>query len=763
MPLAKINFRPGVNKETTSYGLDVQDVPGWFDSNLIRFRKGRPEKMGGWEKLSSGTIEGTGRSLHTWAALDGSKYMGLGTEDKFYIEQGGIYNDITPIRTTTTLGADPITTGAAGTSVITVTANSHGAVTGDFVIFSGATTTNGITAAQINTEHQLTVVDSNSYTVDTAGTAGSGTTTGGGSAIIATYQINTGLNTAVSGTGFGAGLWGGLSVGYAQTTLNDSGGIDASVTSFTLTDASSFLTVATTTGANLTILSSSIPAADTSSFPDRGTILIGSEKIRYGTNVGNVFGDLSRATDGTTAATSSSGAAITFVGIVLIGSELIQYTGKSTHTINAGVVRGVRGTLAVAHDDGAVVKEASDFVGWGASSSTTSVTGSNIRLYAQDNWGEDLMFNVYDGTPYYWDKTLGVGNRATDFASQTGASDAPTITRGMMVSTRDRHVVCFGCNPLSETAQDLLQVRWSDQESPFDWTPSATNTAGGQRLSSGSEIIAAVKARQEILIWTDANLHSMRFTGPPFTFGFSLVGSNVSAISSNSVVAVGDKIFWMDTENFYVYTGRVQVIPCTVLRYLFDDVNLSQSHKFFAASNKIFDEVIWFYVSADATEIDRYVKFNYTENTWDIGLLSRTAWVDHNIFSRPRGCGLSGSDNTVYVHESGENDDGAAMASYIESSDFDLGDGNNFMFISRIIPDIDITGAGSTVNYVLKTRNYPGDSLATNSTNSVNATTQQSFTRARSRQAVIRIESSETDIAWTTGDLRIDLRPDGRT
>ena len=764
MPLAKINFRPGVNKETTSYSLDVQDTPGWFDSNLIRFRKGKPEKMGGWVKLSGGTIEGTGRSLHTWAALDGSKYMGLGTEDKFYIEQGGLYNDITPIRTSVTLGSDPLKTGAvvAGASIVTVTAPSHGAVTGDFVTFSGATITDGITVAQLNTEHQLTVVDSNSYTITTTGTASSGNTAGGGSAIIATYQINTGLSTSVTGTGFGAGLWGGVTTGYAQTTLNDSGGIDASVTSFTLTSAASFETVATTTGADLTLISSSILAADSSSFPDSGTLLIGSEKIRYGTNVSNVFGDLSRATDGTTEATSSSGASITFVGIVLIDNELIQYTGKSTHTINAGVVRGVRGTLAAAHDDGAIVKEATDFVGWGDSFSTATLTGSNIRLYAQDNWGEDLMFNVYDGSPYYWDKTLGVANRATDFASQTGASDVPTITRNMMVSTRDRHVICFGCNPLSETAQDLLQVRWSDQENPFDWTPSATNTAGGQRLSSGSEIIAAVKARQEILIWTDANLHSMRFTGPPFTFGFSLVGSNVSAISLNSVVAVGDKIFWMDTENFYVYTGRVQVIPCTVLRYLFDDVNLDQSHKFFAASNKIFDEIIWFYASADATEIDRYVKFNYTENTWDIGLLSRTAWVDHNIFTRPRGCGLSGSDNSVYIHESGENDDGSAMSSYIESSDFDLGDGNNFMFVNRIIPDIDITGAGSSVNYVLKTRDYPGDSLTTNSTNSVSATTQQSFIRARSRQAVIRIESSETDIAWTTGSLRMDIRPDGR-
>ena len=760
MPLSKIQFRPGVNRETTSYG----DENGWFNSDLIRFRKGRPEKMGGWERLSSNTIDGTGRSLHVWAALDGSKFMGLGTETKFYIEEGGGYNDITPIRSTATLGSNPLKTGAASSAVVTVTAIAHGAATGDFVTFSGATTTDGISATQLNKEHQVTVVDSNSYQITTAGTASSGSTAGGGSSVIATYQINTGLNTVVSGTGFGAGLWSGLSTGYAQTTLNDAGGIDASVTSFTLTSAASFETAATTTSANLTVLSSSIPVADSSGFPSKGTILIGSEKIRYGTNVSNVFGDLTRADDGTTAATSSSGDSVTFVGLMLIDSELIQYTGKSTNTINAGVVRGVRGTTAAAHDDGVNVKEANDFVGWGESSSTAANAGLNIRLYSQDNWGEDLLLNVYDGTPYYWDKTLGLGSRATDLASQSGSSDAPTITRRIMVSGADRHVVCFGCNPLGETDQDLLMVRWSDQEDPVDWTPTATNTAGSQRISSGSEIISAQKTRQEMLIWTDTSLHAMRFTGPPFTFGFSMLANNVSIIGPNAVTTVGDKVFWMDRENFYVYTGRVQTIPCTLLRYVFDDINLEQNFKCFAASNKMFDEVFWFYPSADSTEIDRYVKFNFTENTWDLGTLSRTAWVDYGIHNNPRASGISSDTNFVYVHETGDDNDGLPMTSFIESADFDIGDGEQFMFVSRLIPDIDITSsdADASVNYILKTRNYPGDSLTTNSTNAVKSSTEQAFLRSRSRQIALRIESSTTDITWTMGDLRLDVRPDGR-
>ena len=760
MPLTKIRLQPGVNRETTSYG----DENGWFNSDLIRFRKGRPEKMGGWERLSSNTINGTGRSLHVWAALDGSKYMGLGTETKFYIEEGGGYNDVTPIRSTVTLGSDPLKTGAASSAVVTVTAPSHGAVTGDFVTFSGATTTDGVTAAQLNTEHEVTIIDSNSYTIRTAGTSSSGDTAGGGSSIIANYQVNTGLSTVISGTGFGAGLWGGLTTGYSQTTLNDSGGINDSVTSFTLTSAASFETASTTTSANLTIISSSVSVADSSGFPAKGTLLIGSEKIRYGTNVSNVFGNLTRGEDGTTAATSSSGVTVTFVGMMLIGSELIQYTGKSTHTIDAGVVRGVRGTTAASHADAATVKEANDFVGWGESSSTAASTGSNIRLWSQDNWGEDLIFNVYDGTPYYWDKSLGLGARATTFASQTGASGAPTITRRIMVSGADRHVVCFGCNPLDETDQDLLMVRWSDQEDAVDWTPTVTNTAGSQRISSGSQIISAQKTRQEMLIWTDTSLHAMRFTGPPFTFGISMLANNVSIIGPNAVTTVGDKVFWMDRENFYVYTGRVEVIPCTLLRYVFDDINLEQSFKCFAASNKMFDEVFWFYPSADATEIDRYVKFNFTENTWDLGTLSRTAWVDYGIHDNPRGSGVSSGTNYIYVQETGDDDDGSPMTAFIESADIALGDGEQFLFISRLIPDISITSsdAEASVNYILKTRNFPGDSLSTNSTSAVKSTTQQSFLRSRSRQITLRIESSTTDITWTLGDLRLDLRPDGR-
>ena len=756
MPLARIVFKPGVNRETTSYGSEN----GWYDSDLIRFRKGRPEKMGGWSRLSSTSFQGTGRSLHVWAALDNSQFMGLGTEFKFYIEQGGGYNDITPVRKTVTLGTNPFLS-TSGNGIITVTDIAHGAVVNDFVTYSGATAFDGLTTSDLNKEQQITqVIDANTYKVNTGGSASSGSANGGGSSISAEYQINTGLNTVVSGTGFGAGFWGGVTSSYAATTL--SLGISDSATSIPLTSATSFEEAATTLSADITVYSTSVSVSNGSVLPVKGTIKVNSEYIRYGTKNGNILGSLTRNSDGSTIAGHTAGDTVTFVGLINIEDELILYTGKTGNNLDAGVVRGVRSTSPVSHTSGQVVKEANDFVGWGDPADTTASTGQNIRLWSQDNWGEDLAFSVYDGTPYYWDKSLGLTSRATSLATQSGASDCPTITRRIMVSGADRHLIAFACNAQGETDQDLLLVRWSSQEAPFDWTPTATNTAGAQRISSGSEIISAQKTRQEILIWTDANLHAMRFVGPPLTFGFTLLASNVSIVGPNAVTTVGDRVFWMDRENFYAYTGRIEIIPCTVLRYVFDDINLNQSFKFFAASNRMFDEVFWFYVSSGSTEIDRYAKYNYTEGTWDIGTMVRTAWVDYSIHDNPRAAGTANGNEYIYIQETGTDADGEAMNSYIQSADFDLGDGNEFMFINRLIPDVDLTGTGATVDYVVKTRNFPGSALDTNSTSAVTSSTDQNFLRARSRQAVIRIQSTTTDVAWTLGDLRLDIRPDGR-
>ena len=759
MPLSRIKFRPGVNRESTSFA----DQQGWFDSDLIRFRKGYPEKIGGWVKVGSSSVAGTVRSLKVWVTLSALKLMGVGTTSKFYIEQGTSYNDITPIRSTVTLGSNPITTGDAGSGIITVTAAAHGAGVGDYVTFSGATTVDGLTTAQLNKEHEITeVVSSGTYKLDTGGSASSGGTSGGGSAVVANYQISVGSATlTLNGPGWGAGYFGGPTLTYSLTTLN--GAINDSVTSVILTSASNFEVASSTTGAAVAVVDESINVANSSGFPEKGTVKINSENITYGTNVGNVLGDLTRGADGTTIAVHGSGDAVVFVGLIQIDSELIQYTGKSSETLNAGVVRGTRGTTAAAHSDGALVKEANGFYGWGDAVEPFSIA-SNARLWSQDNWGEDLVINVRDSTVYYWDATLGLSSRAVALSALSGASGAPTISRQVLVSDTDRHVICMGANTLGTTVQDLMLVRWSDQENAADWTPTATNTAGSLRLSSGSEIISAVETRQQILIWTDASLYSMRFVGPPFTFSINLLANNVSIISPNAVVSVGDRVYWMDTENFFMYGGQMQTIPCTVLRYVFDDINLEQRSQFFAGSNRMFNEVFWFYCSSDSASIDRYAKFNYADNTWDIGSLSRTAWVDLGLHENPRAAGEYESANFVYTHETGTTADGEAMAPFIESSVFSIGDGEQFSFISRIIPDLDLTSsdADTSVNYIIKTRDYPGESLSTSSTSAVTSTTQQSFVRSRARSAALRIESSASDIAWTLGDVRLDVRPDGR-
>ena len=753
MPLTRVQFKPGVNRESTSFA----DEQGWFDSDLIRFRKGRPEKLGGWTKISADTLTGTTRSLHAWITLGALKLMGVGTNVKFYIEQGTQYNDITPVRATATLGTNPITT-VNTSGEITVTAVGHGAAEGDYVTFSGATAVGGLTTADLNKEHIITqVVSGNSYKLDTGGTATS-SATGGGTAVVAVYQIHVGIEESLLGPGWGSGYWGGSTLTYSQTTLD--GGINDSVTSIDLTSASDFETASTTTSSAVAFGATSINLADSSGMPSKGTVQIDSELISYKTNSGTVLGDITRGASGTTQALHASGATATFAGLILIDDELIFYTAKSSNDLTT-VIRGSLGTTAVAHSDDVIVKEANGFYGWG--DTVTPFTSGETRLWSQDNWGEDLVLNVRDDNVFYWDASLGLSTRATALSSQTGASDAPTIARQVLVSDTDRHVICLGANTISTTAQDLLLVRWSDQENAVDWTPTVYNTAGSMRLSSGSEIITSAQTRQETLIWTDSSLYSMRFVGPPFTFAFNLLANNTSVLSPNLVVSVGDRVYWMDTENFFVYVGQIQTVPCTLLRYVFDDINLEEKLKFFAGSNRMFDEIFWFYCSSSSDDIDRYVKFNYADGTWDIGSLSRTAWVDFGLHSKPRGAGTVDSTNYIYDHESGTTNDGTAMSPYIESSVFDIGDGNQFVAIRRIIPDIDITSAaGNGVDYVLKTRNYPGESLTTNSTNAVTSTTTKSDVRARSRSAVLRIQSSAGDVSWTLGDTRMDIQPDGR-
>lgn len=711
MALRKITFQPGINREGTSYDNEL----GWFDCNLIRFRMGRPEKFGGWQKLLTSTYQGTARALHNFISLAGVKYLGVGTHLKYYVvENNNAYNDITPIRKTST---NSITFAATnGSSTLTVTDASHGAVVNDFVTISGAATLGGlITATVLNQEYQITnIIDGNTYTItakDTSGstvTANSSDTGNSGSGTDGSYQINTGLDIVVRSTGWGAGLWGGTTDGALTTTLNDSGGISNSDTTIILTSATGFA-----------------------------------------------------AND-----------------IILIGSELIKIGSISTNTLSS-CVRAQNGTVAAAHSDGATVRlvsgnadAANDFNGWGlAATSGVETALNNLRLWSHDNYGEDLILNVRGGGIYRWVENNGTTTRAVELSGQTGANKVPTAAMQVLTSETDRHLIVLGCDPLSTTGNrtgeiDPMLIAFSDQENPLEFETLSTNTAGSLRLSSGSKIIGAVKARQEILVFTDTALYSMQFIGPPFTFGLNLINENTGLIGPKAAITAPGGVFFMSYDSFYLYNGAVQQLPCTVRNYVFSDINQEQGFKIHGFSNNKHSEVGWFYPSADATEVDRYVIYNYQEQVWYYGQLNRTAWLDSNIEEYPQAVG----SNYLYQHEFGFDNDGAEMTNvFIESSDFDIEDGERFSFLRKVIPDIKFLDddSSSSVNIITKTRDFPGATLSSGQTATVTPSTTQSHIRARGRQAVVRLASNDGDsgnlgVGWRLGATRYEIRSDGR-
>jgi len=733
MPLAKLKFKPGINKEITPFS----EENGWVDCDKVRFRFGYPEKLNGWEKNSNNAFLGLCRGMHEFVALSGEKFLGLGTELKFYIKQGTDFKDVTPIRQTTSAG-DVTFSATNGSSVITVTDTSHGCVATDFVTFSGAATLGGtITANVLNQEYQVTeVVDGNTYKIsartlstiesitvsgglDATAVAANGSDTGnGGSSVVGTYQIGTALNSSVFGTGWGAGAWGGTTAGALTTTLNEGG---------TLSNSDATITVTSSTG---------IVATD----------------------------------------------------IIMIGTELILVGGISSNNLT-GCTRGHKGTTATTHADGSAVRLASgnasvanDFSGWGLALISGTITPSaNLRIWTQDNFGEDLLLNERNGRIYYWDRSNSTSTRAkflTDSSLSLGTrTSVPLIATQILLSDRDRHVIAFGADSLGATSaatdgngvQDPLLIRFSSQENPVDWYPTSTNTAGDLRISSGSKIIQAVETRQQILVFTDVSIHAMQFLGPPFTFGINLISDNITIASPKAAVAVDDAVFWMGSAEFYAFTGAVQRIPCTVRDYVFNDINVSQFDKIVAGANVSFSEVWWFYPSADSNENNRYVVYNYLEKLWFIGNLARTAWLDRGISSLPL---AAGATNFLFNQEVGAQDDGSAMTSFIKSGDMSITEGNQFSFISRVIPDINFreTVDTSSIDFIMETKNFPGQIDQNSSTNTVSKTssspvdqyTDQYFTRLRGRSFTLKLQSTDANVLWRLGVPRVDIRPDGR-
>ena len=417
---------------------------------------------------------------------------------------------------------------------------------------------------------------------------------------------------------------------------------------------------------------------------------------------------------------------------------------------------------------------------WGAGTfgSSTALTETNqLRLWSHDAFGEDLIINPRNGGIFYWDESSGLSNPAVNITALAGANLAPTKGIQTIVSDIDRHVIILGADPIVGSARsgsiDPLLIAFSDQESATEWEPTSTNTAGSLRLSSGSQIVGGLRSRQEILIWTDTSLYSMQFVGAPFTFGVNLINENVGLISPNGVVNAPDSVYWMARDGFYSYSGSVSRLTCSVLNYVLDDFNQGQAFKVVAFTNREFNEVGWFYPSSSSSENDRYVVYNYLEGAWSIGELSRTAWLDDGIFQKPRATGKDSSVNYLYTHENSDDADGLPMDNvFIESGDIDIDDGEKFGFVKKIIPDVKFFGdnsSGGQINFVLKTRNFPGDSLSTNSTNNVTSSTQQNYVRARSRQMVFRAQSDDdaatglrTGFRWRLGANRFEIRPDGK-
>jgi len=440
-----------------------------------------------------------------------------------------------------------------------------------------------------------------------------------------------------------------------------------------------------------------------------------------------------------------------------------------TYQINVGLDTSVGGTGWGAGTWGRA--------GWGEAASGGLTTVNEIRLWSHDNFGEDLIINPRDSAIYYWDKSSGLATRAVEIGTLGGASQTPVIAKQVMVSDQDRHVLAFGCNPQGSSTQDPLLIRFSDQESITEWNATATTTAGDLRLGSGSTFVQALETKREILVWTDTSLSSLRYIGPPFTFGLQQLSSNITIMGPNAAVATEDFVFWMGIDNFYIYAGQTQQLPCPVKDKVFLDFNLNQTDKVYAGINSEFGEVIWLYPS-DTNAVanggdgqnDRYVIYNYNEKVWYYGSITRSAWLDRGTRSYP----IAAGGGYLYNHELGYDNDGVAMDSFIESAPIDIGDGDKFLYVRRIIPDLTFNGSTNLsspqATFTLKTRDFPGQSFSDDSTGTVTRTasspvenfTNQLYMRARGRSFAMRVESEALGARWKLGSPRIDIREDGK-
>mgnify|MGYP003135053735 FL=1 len=743
MALVNFKFLPGIDKQDTPSGAENR----WVDSDKARFRYGLPEKVGGWSSLLSSTVCGVARKVHGFSDLDGNKYVAMGTDKFLLIYFEGTIYDITPWRsnnagTQTTFTGSTLTTNstAPGTSITITTTSNHGLVIGDIVVLDSVTmpTSSGLSATLFEDKlcQVITVPTSTTFTITSpsAETGGGGSNlTSGSSCVVQPYQ-SVGPAAQTYGYGFGVGDYGG-SVTGAQTNdldgalLNDTNGTGGAGTSITLTS---------TTG-----------------FPTGG-------------------------------------------GTILVDSELITYSGVAGANLT-GITRGQKGTATAAHSDEAIVYNATDYTGWGDAVNAADLT-LEPGLWSLNNWGSVLVATIANGKTFTWDASI--ANRFTARASTTTNNYAtaitasggnPTASRLTIVSPTTRHLIHLGTETTIGTpsTQDDMFIRFSDQEDINVYTPTVTNAAGSQRLQDGTKIMGAIVAKENILVWTDNALYSMKFVGAPFTFGFEQVGTNCGLIGMNAAVEVDGVAYWISNNGFFMFDGTVKTLTASVEDYVYNDFATTKGQQVYAGINNLFSEVVWYYPSAGSTYNDRYVVFNYGESNpqqglvWYTGTEARTSWIDAIVYPKPyatkfdsTGTGTFPSivgetglgQTTFYEHEVGTdqiNPDGTttAITSYIKSYDFDLdlqGDGEFFLSISRVLPNFKtLTG---TATFTMGIKAYPSDTQTTSpySPFSVTSSTQKFNTRARGRFGNVKIENQSAGEDWRFGTLRVDIRPDGR-
>ena len=810
MPLQKLQFRPGVNREGTT----LANEGGWFDCDKVRFRSGYPEKIGGWAALSYTTFLGTARSLWNWVTLKSYNLLGIGTNLKFYIESGGTFNDITPIRLTTTNTTTFATTSGSATVTFTDTGTSS-IQAADFVTFSGATTVGGLS---LNNEYQIqTVISGTTYTITAASNASSTVTGGGGGAVTARYQLNVGSDIYTASNGWGTGPWPQYNttvVSNPFATTNTSTTVTVTQTAHGLTTgdyvyfADATATIATGATTTVTVVPNGFIAGQGVQFDATTSLPTGmARETTYfaGAIVSNTFvlynTQANAISGGSTGKIVTSGGAVGTVTVINVTAvngipAAVLYKAFQVTVVNANSYTistviddlsysatstgsGVGGTLTIYTPTGTSR-------GWGSPFNGAATFGAQIRLWSQSNFGEDLLFSPRAGGLYYWapgaSSVPAFGTRGT---LVTG-TDVPAYINQVMVSDSSRIVICFGCNDYGAygtTAIEPMLIRWSAQESYTNWTISAINQAGSYRLSHGSSIIGALQTRQEILVWTDSAIYAMQYLGPPYIWGFTLLADNLSIASPNAMATASGVTYWMGTDKFYVYSGRVETLPCALRSYVFNDINRSQQFQFFAGSNEGFSEIWWFYCSAQSQVIDKYVIFNYLDRVWYYGTLGRTAWLDSALRAYPQAATMN---NLIVFHEASVDDESTnpptAINAYIQSSDFDIDDGHNYGFVWRMLPDITFDGSTSPapsvpqVTFTLRPRQNPGapyntapsplvnttQSYATKHVYNVQEFTEIIYSRVRGRQLAFRIESSTLGTQWQLGVPRMDVRPDGR-